>query len=75
MSETVLAIDLKVTCADHGVHESVTMKLVDDRVVYVTPDGEELKDHCAVQIISDGIFLTGMDVVSAAIYAYRRQGK
>lgn len=74
MSETVLAIDLKVTCADHGVHEGVTMKVVDDRVVYLTTDGEELKDHCAVQNISGGTFLAMMDVISAAIWTYRRQG-
>lgn len=74
MSETVLAIDLKVTCADHGVHEGVTMKVVDDRVVYLTTEGEELKGHCAVQNISGGTFLVMMDVISAAIWAYRRQG-
>jgi len=73
MSETVLGIDLKVTCADHGTHEGVTMKVVNERVVYVTPDGEELKDHCAVQNISGGTFLAGMDVIGAAIWAYRRQ--
>lgn len=74
MSETVLAIDLKVTCADHGMHEGVTMKLVGDRVMYVTPEGEELKGECAVQNISAGTFLKTMDVISAAIWAYRRQG-
>ena len=74
MSETVLAIDLKVTCADHGMHEGVTMKLLNDRVVYLTTEGEELKDDCAVQNISAGTFLKTMDVISAAIWAYRRQG-
>jgi len=74
MSETVLAVDLKVTCADHGVHEDVTMKIVDERVVYLTTDGEELKGDCAVQNISAGTFLKTMDVISAAIWAYRRQG-
>lgn len=74
MSETVLGINLKVTCADHCTHEGVTMKVIDERVVYVTPDGEELKDHCAVQNISGGTFVAGMHVIGAAICTYRRQG-
>ena len=73
MSETVLGINLKVTCADHCTHEGVTMKVVDKRVVYMTPDGEELKDHCAVQNISGGTFLAGMEVIGVAIWTYRRQ--
>jgi hypothetical protein len=73
MSETVLGIDLKVTCADHGVHEGVIMKVVDDRVIYLTTDGEELKGDCAVQNISGATFLAGMNVIANAIRIYRGQ--
>jgi len=73
MSETVLAIDLKVTCADHGTHEGVTMKVIDERVVYVTPDGEELKGDCCVKTIDGGSFLMPLTVIAAMIEEYRRQ--
>jgi hypothetical protein len=50
------------------------MKVVDERVVYLTTGGEELKGDCAVENISAGTFLKTMDVISAAIWTYRRQG-
>lgn len=73
MSETVLGIDLKVTCADHGVHEGVVMKIVDDRVVYLTTDGEELKGDCCVKNIDHAVFVMPMSVIASAIDIYRRQ--
>jgi hypothetical protein len=74
MSETVLGIDLKVTCADHGVHEGVVMKIVDDRVIYLTTDGEELKGDCRVINIDHSCFLVPMNFVAMAIDMYRKQG-
>ena len=73
MSETVLAIDLKVTCADYGVYEGVTMKLVDDRVVYLTTDGEELKGDCCVQAIDGGTFVMPVHVIASMVENYRGQ--
>ena len=74
MSETVLAIDLKVTCADHGTYEGVTMKLADERVVYLTVDGEELKGESCVQTIDGGTFVMPVRVIGSMIEKYRRQG-
>lgn len=73
MSETVLGINLKVTCADHGVHEGVIMKVVNDRVIYLTIDGEELKGDCCVNTIDGGTFVAPVSVIGNAIEAYRRQ--
>lgn len=73
MSETVLGIDLKVTCSDHGTHEGVTMKVVDERVVYVTPDGEELKGDCCVETIDGGMFVMPVHVIASMVEKYRGQ--
>jgi len=73
MTETVLAINLKVTCADHETHEDVTMKLMDDRVIYLTTDGKELKGDCCVQTISGGTFVASLPIIALMIEKYRRQ--
>jgi hypothetical protein len=73
MSESVLAIDLKVTCADHGTHEGVILKMVDDKVIYETPSGEQLKGDCRVETIDAGTFVVPPMVFAAAIAKYRGQ--
>lgn len=73
MSETVLAINLKVTCADNKVHESVTMKVMDERVVYITLDGDELQGDCCVQTVNGGTFVASLPIIALMIEKYRRQ--
>lgn len=73
MSESVLAIDLKVTCADHGTHQGVVLKIVDDLVVYETPSGERLAGDCCVQTLDGGMIVVPLNVFASAIAKYRRQ--
>jgi hypothetical protein len=73
MSEEVLAFDLKVICADKSEHERVELKLVDDRVVFVTQDGVQLKGDCAVTFIDNGNFLVPAHTMENAIVRYRKQ--
>lgn len=75
MSEFILGVDLKVTCADHGTHEGVTMKVVNDWVMYVTLDGQELKNECCVTNIDYAVFAAPMPAIIAAIETYRRQNQ
>lgn len=73
MNEEVLAFDLKVICADKSKHESVELKLIDDKVVFVTPDGLELKGKNAVAFIDNGNFLVPAHTMEHAIVRYRSQ--
>lgn len=73
MTEEVLAFDLTVVCADKSEHEKVEMKLVDDKVSFVTPDGTELTGDCAVTFINNGNFLVPVHGIEQAIVRYRRQ--
>lgn len=73
MTETFLAFDLTVTCADGSNHSSVELKVVDGTVIYVTPDGKELRGAQAVETIESGNFVTAPNVVAQAIEKYRSQ--
>jgi hypothetical protein len=73
MSETVLAINLSVTCADHATHEGVILKIVGDQVVYETPNGERLEGDCCVQTIDGGSFVVPPTVFAPALAKYREQ--
>jgi len=73
MTETFLAFDLAVTCVDGSEHTSVELKISDDTVIYITPDGKELRGAQAVKTIESGNFVTAPNVVAQAIEKYRSQ--
>lgn len=73
MTETVLAIDLSVTCADHGTHQGVVLKIVDDEVIYETPSGQRLAGDCCVQTLDGGMIVAPPSVFASAIAKYREQ--
>lgn len=73
MTEEVLAFDLKVVCADESEHEQVELKIIDDKVAFVTADGIKLEDDCAVRYINNGNFLAPVPSIEHAIIRYRRQ--
>lgn len=71
--ETVLAFDLKVICANKEEHEKVELKIVDQKVCFVTADGIELKGENAVTFIDKGNFLSPVHHLERAILRYRSQ--
>lgn len=73
MTESILAIDLKVTCADNCVHEGVVLKSVNDEVVYETASGVLLKGDCCVHTIESGTFVVPPMIFAMAQAKYRRQ--
>jgi len=42
MSRTIVAMELKVQCADGCKHENVTLAVEDNRRIYLDADGNEL---------------------------------
>ena len=75
MSERFIGINLRVTCADHGTHEGVTMKIVDDVVVCVTADGERLQGDCCVTLLEGGTFVVPPIEFAEALAKYRGQNQ
>lgn len=73
MTEQVIGINLKVTCADHGTHEGVVMKVVDDVVICETPDSKQLKGDCCVVTFDGGSFVVPPIVFAQALAKYRSQ--
>lgn len=70
---TVLAFDLKVICANEEKHENVELRVVDQKVSFVTSNGAELKGENAVTFIDGGNFLTPVHHLERAIVRYRSQ--
>ena len=75
MSEHCIGINLKVTCADHGTHEGVTMKIVDDVVICETADGERLQGDCCVTFFDGGTFAVSPIEFAQALAKYRGQNQ
>ena len=53
MTETVLAFDLKVVCANGKRYENVELKVIEEKVVFVTKKNVELKGDSAVTYIDN----------------------
>lgn len=75
MSEQYIGINLSVTCADHGTHQGVTMKIVDDVVVCETGDGERLEHDCCVTFFDGGTFVVPPMEFAQALAKYREQNR
>jgi len=73
MTEQLIGIGLKVTCADHGIHEGVMMKIVDGVVICETLSGEQLKGDCCVVAFDGGTFVVPPFVFAKALAQYRGQ--
>jgi hypothetical protein len=73
MTETVLAFDLKVLCADGKRYENVELKVIDEKVIFVTNKNVELKGDSAVTYIDNGNFLVPIHGIEHAIVKYRGQ--
>lgn len=73
MTEQVIGCNLTVICADGTEHTDIVLKIINDKVLYVTLDGEELKADTAVEKIEAGNFLAPLFIVAQAVDHYRRQ--
>lgn len=73
MTETVLAFDLKVLCANGKRHKNVELKVIDEKVIFVTDKNVELKGDSAVTYIDNGNFLVPIHGIEHAIVKYRGQ--
>ena len=70
-NEILLAVDLGVTCADGSKHDSVIMKIINDKTIYLTKDGLKLDNNQKVITIDTGIFSSDLMLISHAIEKYR----
>lgn len=75
MTERFIGINLNVTCADHGAHKGVTMKMVDGYVVCETAEGERLENECCVTFFDGGTFVVSPMEFAQALFKYREQNQ
>ena len=73
MTETVLAFDLNVLCADGKRYENVELRVIEEKVVFITDKNVELKGASAVTYINNGNFLVPVQGIEHAIVKYRGQ--
>ena len=73
MTETILAFDLKVLCANGKRYKNVELKVIDEKVVFVTDKNVELKGDSVVTYIDNGNFLVPIHGIEYAIVKYRNQ--
>lgn len=53
MSRILVAINMKVQCADGCTHEGVTLAVEDNRRIYLTADGTQLEGvHCIDECVA-----------------------
>lgn len=70
-NEILLAIDLSVTCADGSKHDDVTMKMINNKTIYLTKDGLNLENVQKVITIDAGKFTEDHMIIFSAIKTYR----
>lgn len=70
-NEILLAIDLSVTCADGSKHDGVTMKIINNKTIYLTKDGLNLESAQKVITIDAGQFVQNPMFIGNAIEKYR----
>ena len=73
MSMIPLGLDLSVTCADGTTRDGVVFKVVDDIPIYETPEGELLKGSTKVISMQGGNFIPDMQLLTAAIFKYKKE--
>jgi len=73
MTEIVIGFDLSVTCADGTTRNGVVFKVIDDMPIYETPDGEHLKGSTKVVTTQGGNFISDMQLMTAAIFKYKKE--
>lgn len=70
-NEILLAINLSVTCADGSKHDDVTMKIINNKTIYLTKDGLNLEGVQKVITIDAGQFVQNPMFIANAIEKYR----
>ena len=73
MTEIVIGFDLIVTCADGTTRDGVVFKVIEDIPIYETPDGELLKGSTKVISTQGGNFIPDMQLLTAAIFKYKKE--
>ena len=74
MTEIIIGFDLSVTCADGTTRDSVVFKVIEDIPIYETPEGELLKGSTKVISTQGGNFIPDMQLLTAAIFKYKKEG-
>ena len=65
MNRVLVAVNLKVQCADGCTHENVTLAVEDGRRIYATADGTPLE---GVQLIDECVSVLSPIALIAALY-------
>ena len=73
MNEIIIGFDLSVTCADGTTRNGVVFKVIDDISIYKTPEGELLKGSTKVISTQGGNFIPDMQLLTAAIFKYKKE--
>jgi len=73
MSEHICGIQMSVTCADGSKRDGVTLKVIDDVVLYETAEGIRLTGNTKVLTTEAALFPCTLEQLTAAILKYREQ--
>lgn len=73
MNEVIIAVKIIANCADGSVHNDVTMKAVDNQIVFETPNGEHLCGDCCVKTMDNAEVFVGPALFGAAMMQYKKQ--
>jgi len=67
----LLGIGLSVSCADGSKRHNVIMKIIDNKTIYLTEEGEILAAGNCVVKINNGEFVESLMVIGSAIDRYK----